>query len=111
MDAVTQLPSQTPEQESEMMGEESKSSQLPNLMNMVKLTKVRVLFNHNMTMTLGYGNSRKQAERNASINGLRWLKANKLLEENAASCSGMGVHHNPNESMVPAAFNAMTHQG
>lgn len=60
-------------------------------------------------MTEGYGNSRKQAERNASINGLRWLKVNKLLEENAASSSGMGVHHNPNDAIVPAAFNAMAH--
>lgn len=57
-------------------------------------------------MTVGFGNTRKQAERNASINGLRWLKENKLLEENAASCSGVGVHHNPNDSFVPVAFNA-----
>ena len=74
-----------------MMAEESKSTQ-PNPTSMVKLTKVRVLFNHNEEMTVGYGNSRKQAERNASINGLRWLKANKLLDESAASCSGLGVH-------------------
>ena len=60
-------------------------------------------------MTVGFGNTRKQAERNASINGLRWLKCNKLLEENAASCSGVGVHHNPNDSVVPAAFNAQQH--
>lgn len=77
--------------------------------NKVKLTKVRVLFNHNTEMTVGYGNSKKQAERNASINGLRWLKANKFLDKNAASCSGLGVHHNMNESVVPAAFNSMTH--
>ena len=57
-------------------------------------------------MTEGYGNTRKQAERNASINGLRWLKMNKLLDENAASCSGVGVHHNPLDNVVPVAFNA-----
>ena len=56
-------------------------------------------------MTEGYGNTRKQAERNASIAGLRWLKENKLLEENAASSSGFGVQHNPNEPIMPAAFN------
>ena len=59
-------------------------------------------------MTEGFGNTRKQAERNASINGLRWLKENKLLEENAASCSGVGVHHNPNDVVVPVAFNNNT---
>ena len=32
-----------------------------------------------------------------------------MLAENAASSSGMGVHHNPNDVVVPAAFNAMTH--
>ena len=78
-------------------------------LNTVKLTKVQVLFNHNQPMTVGFGNTRKQAERNASINGLRWLKENKLLEENAASCSGVGVHHNPNDSFVPVAFNAQQH--
>ena len=41
--------------------------------HLVKLMKVVVKFNHNSVMTQGYGNSRKQAERNASINGLRWL--------------------------------------
>jgi len=41
-----------------MMMEESKDSQ-HHMMNMVKLTKVRVLFNHNSEMTVGYGNSRK----------------------------------------------------
>ena len=45
----------------------------PSLHNLVKLTKVAVMFNHNTVMTEGYGNSKKQAERNASINGLRWL--------------------------------------
>ena len=31
---------------------------------------------------------------------------NKLLDENAASCSGVGVHHNPLDNVVPVAFNA-----
>lgn len=57
-------------------------------------------------MVEGFGNSRKQAERNASINGLRWLTMNKLIDENAASSSGIGVHHNPLDAVVPAAFNA-----
>ena len=61
-------------------------------------------------MTEGYGNTRKQAERNASINGLRWLKNNKLLAENAASCSGVGVHHNPLDNVVPVAFNAQQNE-
>uniref|UniRef100_A0A7S3I153 DRBM domain-containing protein n=1 Tax=Favella ehrenbergii TaxID=182087 RepID=A0A7S3I153_9SPIT len=61
-------------------------------------------------MTEGFGNSRKQAERNASINGLRWLKEKKLLDADAASSSGMGVHHNPLEQMTPAAFNASAMQ-
>ena len=61
-------------------------------------------------MTEGYGNSRKQAERNASINGLRWLKERNFIDENAASCSGLGVHHNPLEQMMPAAFNASATQ-
>lgn len=31
-------------------------------------------------MTKGYGNSRDQAERNASINGIYWLKEHKPNE-------------------------------
>lgn len=74
--------------------------------NTVKLTKVKVLFNHNNTMAEGVGNTRKQAERNASINGLTWLRKHKLLAEDAAASSGMGVHHNPIEPIVPIAFDA-----
>lgn len=59
----------------------------------VKLTKVQVLFNHNQLMTEGFGNTRKQAERNASINGLRWLKENKLLGEDMAGSFGVAVPH------------------
>ena len=50
-----------------------------------------VLFNHNELMATGYGNSKKQAERNASINGLKWLRVNKLLSHEQVSCSGVGV--------------------
>ena len=50
-------------------------------------------------MTEGYGNTRKQAERNASINGLRWLKENKLVEENATGFSGVIVHPSQHVTM------------
>ena len=76
-----------------------------NVISTVKLTKVQVLYNHNQVMTEGYGNTRKQAERNASINGLNWLKKNRLIEDGAAASSGMGVHHNPITG-VPLAFDA-----
>ena len=77
----------------------------PNVITTVKLTKVQVLYNHNQVMTEGFGNTRKQAERNASINGLAWLKKNRLIEDGAAASSGMGVHHNPIAG-APAAFDA-----
>lgn len=35
-----------------------------------------MLFNNGEVMVEGYGNSKKQAERNASIQGLEWLRRN-----------------------------------
>ena len=49
--------------------------------NIVKMIRCEVLFNHNQVMADGLGNTKKQAERNASINGLAWLRDNKLLNE------------------------------
>ena len=57
----------------------------------VKMIRCDVLFNHNELMATGFGNSKKQAERNASINGLKWLRVNKLLSHEQVSCSGVGV--------------------
>jgi hypothetical protein len=45
-------------------------------------------------MCKGYGNTRKQAERNASINGLLWLKKSGLIDEQDVSCSGRTVNQN-----------------
>jgi len=39
-------------------------------------------------MSSGYGNTRKQAERNASINGLRWMTKRGLLAAEAVAQSG-----------------------
>ncbi len=49
------------------------------------------MFNHNEVMAEGLGSTRKQAERNASINGLAWLRKHKLLNDQQVSCSGVGV--------------------
>ena len=57
----------------------------------VKMIRCDVLFNHNELMCTGFGNSKKQAERNASINGLKWLRVNRLLSHEQVSCSGVGV--------------------
>lgn len=47
----------------------------------VRMIRCEVLFNHNEVMAEGLGSTRKQAERNASINGLAWLRANKLISD------------------------------
>ena len=51
-----------------------------------KMVKCEILYNNNEVMTVGFGNSKKQAERNASIQGQIWLHQNKgdqlLSEEN-----------------------------
>lgn len=46
-----------------------------------RMIRCEVLFNHNEVMAEGLGSTRKQAERNASINGLAWLRANKLISD------------------------------
>jgi hypothetical protein len=49
-----------------------------------KMVKCEILYNNNEVMTVGFGNSKKQAERNASIQGQIWLHQNKgdqLLSE------------------------------
>jgi len=43
-----------------------------------KMIQVRIIHNNGQIMTVGYGNSKEQAERNASINGLQWLQNNRL---------------------------------
>lgn len=56
--------------------------------------RVEVIFNNNQVMTEGIGNTKKQAERNASINGLSFLRVGGYLPENmGATCSGLGVKH------------------
>jgi len=51
------------------------------------LNRVDVIFNNGQIMTSAYGSSKQQAEKNASIKGLKWLAENKsdeiksLLEE------------------------------
>ena len=47
----------------------------------VKLFKVVVLYNFGDEMCTGYGNTKKQAERNASINGLNWMREKGILSE------------------------------
>ena len=43
-----------------------------------KMVKCEVVYNNNEVMTVGFGNSKKQAERNASIQGCQWLENYKL---------------------------------
>ena len=38
-----------------------------------KMFKVDIIFKNGRLMTSGWGNTRKMAERNASIHGLKWL--------------------------------------
>ena len=38
-----------------------------------KMFKVDIIFKNGRLMTSGWGNTRKMAERNASIHGLQWL--------------------------------------
>ena len=68
----------------------------------VKLMQVEVLFNMNEVMCKGYGNNKKQAERNASLNGLKWLRKHKLLGDYDVSCSGKAVnqHFGGLQSMI-----------
>ena len=44
------------------------------------MTKVNIVFDNGKLMAEGYGHSKKQAEKNASLNGLKWLKENKQTE-------------------------------
>jgi hypothetical protein len=60
----------------------------------VKLFEVAVVYNFGDTMCKGYGNTKKQAERNASINGLNWLCKQGILSEQDVSCSGRVVNQN-----------------
>ncbi len=36
-----------------------------------------IIYNNNEVMVSAYGNTKKQAERNASIEGIKWLNQNK----------------------------------
>ena len=42
------------------------------------MVKVDIIFNNGQLMTSGWGNSRKMAERNASIHGLQLLESNQI---------------------------------
>ena len=72
----------------------------------VKMIRCEVLFNHNEVMADGLGNTKKQAERNASINGLKWLRDNRLLTDQQVSCSGVGVKKVFDGSKQNQAFDA-----
>ena len=41
------------------------------------MVKCEILYNNNEVMTVGFGNSKRQAERNASIQGQIWLHQNR----------------------------------
>jgi hypothetical protein len=43
-----------------------------------KLIQVDILYNNNEIMVTAYGNTSKQASRNASIEGIKWLRGNKV---------------------------------
>ena len=45
-----------------------------------KMIKIDIIYNQGQIMATGYGSSRDQAEKNASINGLLWLQQNKQQE-------------------------------
>lgn len=60
----------------------------------MRLCEVDVIFNAGELMCRGYGNTRKQAERNASINGLAWMRKKGILSEQDVSCSGRAVNQN-----------------
>ena len=47
-----------------------------------KMVKVDIIFNNGQKMTSGWGNTRKAAERNASIHGLQWLEQNNIAKSN-----------------------------
>ena len=48
----------------------------------IKLFKSEILFNNHEVMTVGFGSSKKQADRNASIRGYNWLLENKERLQN-----------------------------
>ncbi len=41
------------------------------------MVKCEILYNNNEVMTIGFGSSKRQAERNASIQGQIWLYQNR----------------------------------
>ena len=47
---------------------------------MDRLQQVEIIYNQGQIMTSGHGNSKQQAERNASIRGLEWLHEHKAQE-------------------------------
>jgi len=42
---------------------------------LTKMYRIDVIYNNGLVMCSGWGNTKHAAERNASINGLNWLKA------------------------------------
>jgi hypothetical protein len=51
----------------------------------VKLNRCEVLYNNGELMVEGFGSSKKQADRNASIVGLRWLKRHIIEKPGAGA--------------------------
>lgn len=43
---------------------------------LTKMYRIDIIYNSGQVMCSGWGNTRHAAERNASINGLKWLRAN-----------------------------------
>lgn len=62
------------------------------------MVKCEILYNNNEVMTIGFGSSRRQAERNASIQGQIWLHQNRgeqlrlaqVVDYDSADSSGEG---------------------
>lgn len=45
---------------------------------LTKMSRIDIIYNSNQVMCSGWGNTRHAAERNASIQGLKWLRCNGL---------------------------------
>ena len=66
------------EDEEMKQSNEQDNDQDQDLIHKYRLIKIDIIYNNNEVMATGFGNTRKQAERNASIIGYKWLLENKI---------------------------------
>ena len=80
IDSFSQSLTQTIDPSSQYSTIESKKYTVPSDLDQkqkYRMVKCEILYNNNEVMTIGFGSSRRQAERNASIQGQIWLHQNK----------------------------------